>query len=545
MRSKVTRAIPKTILTLVCLLSCIAIKGQAQCLSADDIKTMKASLEARAPRSLNKKLRERLLKLREKDAQRLNEAVWENRNPDDLIDRVEGSREKVITELCRILKEFGWPTASLAGADGAKAAFFLLRNSASPQLQFDLLPVVTAAVKQEEIARPEFASYIDRLRLNAGLKQMFGTQATILDGMLVLYPIEVQQQVDERRKAYQLPPLADYLHYLELKYQLPLIRSTGRLANLFSDQTKREIAVKTTDALARSEEVEENDVLRVDTNLVSFNVSVYSTKLRTKVSTLEQRDFTVSEDGEQQTITYFGRTDVPFDLVLLLDLSGSTTSKRKLIRTSTQRFIEAARPADRLAIVTFTSAPKLVSALTEDRAKLIESAKKIEGDGGSNVWDALKFTLDTVVGPRDLGRRRAIVFMTDGFDNAMYSLNAGSKITFADLVEAVRHSDTLIVPVHLDTERSFGYPGGKRFFDNAQKMLMLLADESGGLYYRARDIEDLNGIYEQVVDDLGKVYSLGYRPTRSRRDGSWRALKIDVPNHPELMTRARPGYYAN
>ena len=545
MRSKVPHAIPKTILTLVCLLSCNAIKGQDQCLSADDIRTMKASLEARAPRSLNKKLRERLLKLREKDAQRLNEAVWQNRNPDDLIDRVEGSREKVITELCRILKEFGWPTASLAGADGAKAAFFLLQNSASPQLHFDLLPVVTAAVKQEEIARPEVASYIDRLRLNAGLKQMFGTQATILDGMLMLYPIEVEEQVDERRKAYQLPPLANSLHYLEIKYQLPLIRSTGRLANLFSDQTKREIAAKTTDALARSEEVEENDVLRIDTNLVSLNVSVYSTKLRTKVSTLEQRDFAVSEDGEAQTIIYFGRTDVPFDLVLLLDLSGSTTAKRKLIRTSTQRFIEAARPADRLAIVTFTSVPKLVSALTDDRAKLIESARKIEGDGGSNVWDALKFTLDTVVGPRDLSRRRAIVFMTDGFDNAMNSLNAGSKITFADLVEAVRHSDTLIVPVHLDTERSFGYPGGKRSFENAQKMLMLLADESGGLYYRARDIEDLNGIYEQVVDDLGKVYSLGYRPTRSRRDGSWRALKIAVPNHPELMTRARPGYYAH
>jgi VWFA-related protein len=545
MRSKVPHAILKTILTLVCLLSCNATKGQDQCLSADDIRTMRASLEARAPRSLNKKLRERLLKLREKDSQRINEAVWENRNPDALVDRLKDSREKVITELCRILKEFGWPTASLAGADGAKAAFFLLRNSASPQLQFDLLPVVTAAVQQEEIARPEVASYIDQLRLNAGLKQMFGTQATILDGMLVLYPIEVEKQVDERRKAYQLPPLADSLHYLELKYQLPLIRSTGRLANLFSDQTKREIAVKTTDALATSEEVEDNDVLRIDTNLVSFNVSVYSTKLRTKVSTLEQKDFAVSEDGEAQTITYFGRTDVPFDLVLLLDLSGSTTSKRKLIRTSTQRFIEAARPADRLAIVTFTSAPKLVSALTDDRAKLIESARKIEGDGGSNVWDALKFTLDTVVGPRDLGRRRAIVFMTDGLDNAMYSLNAGSKITFADLVEAVRHSDTLIVPVHLDTERSFGYPGGKRFFENARKMLMLLADESGGLYYRARDIEDLNGIYEQVVDDLGKVYSLGYRPTRSRRDGSWRDLKIDVLNHPELMTRARPGYYAN
>src|SRR4030095_16913149 len=203
---------------------------------------------------------------------------------------------------------------------------------------------VSTAVKQGEIARPEVASYIDRLRLNAGLKQLFGTQATILDGMLVLYPIAAEKQVDERRKAYELAPLADYLHSLELRYQLPLIKSTGVLANSYSDEAKREIATRTTNALAGNEEVEENDVLRIDTNLVSFNVSVYSIKHRTRVSTLEQKDFAVSEDGEAQTISYFGRTDVPFDLVLLLDLSGSTSSKRKLISTSTQRFIEAARP---------------------------------------------------------------------------------------------------------------------------------------------------------------------------------------------------------
>ena len=106
------------------------------------------------------------------------------------------------------------------------------------------------------------------------------------------------------------------------------------------------------------------EVLRIETNLVSLNVSVYSNKLRTIVSNLEQKDFSVFEDGHQEAISFFAATDVPFDLVLLLDLSGSTISKRNLILKSTQRFVEAARPFDRLAIVTFTTETEIVSPLT-------------------------------------------------------------------------------------------------------------------------------------------------------------------------------------
>jgi VWFA-related protein len=73
----------------------------------------------------------------------------------------------------------------------------------------------------------------------------------------------------------------------------------------------------------------------------------------------------------------------------------------------------------------------------------------------------------------------------------------------------------------------------------------LLAQESGGLYYSARKIEDLNGVYDQVINDLGKVYSLGYKPTNEKRDGSWRRVQIRIANRPDLSARSRPGYYAN
>jgi VWFA-related protein len=224
-------------------------------------------------------------------------------------------------------------------------------------------------------------------------------------------------------------------------------------------------------------------------------------------------------------------------------MSGSTSSKRDLIRKSTRRFIEAARPSDRLAIVTFTDTTNVVSPLTDDRKKLLDSVKKIDGDGFTRLWDALKFTLDEMFVPKSPGRRRAVVLMTDGVDNDLLSFNGiGSKIEFADLVEAVRRSDALIVPIYLDTEGDTFV--ARRVYKSARDTLKMLADESGGLYYTARHFGDLSGVYEQVIEDLGKVYSLGYRPTNERRDGLWREVKVQIRDHPELTARARRGYYA-
>jgi VWFA-related protein len=333
---------------------------------------------------------------------------------------------------------------------------------------------------------------------------------------------------------------------------LPLIKATGDLTNSFSDNTQAAIAKATDKVLSPTGTDDEIDVVRVDTNLVSLNVSVYGTaKLRTEVAKLEQKDFTIKEDGKPQDISFFATTDVPFDLVLLLDMSGSTADKRDLIRKSTKRFIEAARPTDRIAIVAFADDAWVLSPLTADRTTLFAGANQINGGGGSRVWDALAFTLDHIFESASSPRRRAVVFMTDGVDNALgaFSLGytAGSRISFADLVELVRQHDALIVPIYLDTEDRNSYFGdsGRRTYANARNTLAMLALESGGLYYGARKVEDLNGVYEQVIDDLSKVYSIGYRSTNEKRDGSWRGVNIEIPGHPELKTRARPGYYAH
>jgi VWFA-related protein len=108
----------------------------------------------------------------------------------------------------------------------------------------------------------------------------------------------------------------------------------------------------------------------------------------------------------------------------------------------------------------------------------------------------------------------------------------------------VRQTDVLLVPIYLDTQESIGNPFMENEYENARRALNLLANESGGSYYKARKLSDLNGVYEQVINDLGKVYSLGYKPSDTTRDGGWRNVQISIANRPDLVARARPGYYA-
>ena len=530
-----------------------SVLAQDKCLTSDDVKTIVAKINSQQSVTPNKKLTNELVKLRAENQKAFLGALAENLREDAFKKRIGLTKEKTTPVFCRILKESGWPTANMVGKDGAAAAFYLLRNNATFSLQVEMLPVMVAAVEKDEIAKPEFAALVDRIRVDAGVKQLFGTQASVTSGLLVLFPIEAEAKVDERRKQYGLPPLANQIRSMEATYHMPLVKAPVTMVNAFSNTLKRSIEKTTATSALGMAAVEEDDVLRVETNLASVNVSVYSSKSRTYVGSLDKNDFQVFEDGHEENVTFFATTDVPFDLVLLIDVSGSTASKLDLVRKSTRRFVEAARPVDRLAIVTFSATTRVVSPLTADRATLFESIKKIESEGGSNVWDALKFALDQVVGPRSGERRRAIVLMSDGADNALELIHSprrpigGSNISFADLLEAVRKSDTLVIPIYLDTEFDRGARSGfaVRVYESARRTLALLAEESGGLYYKAQRIEDLNGVYEQVINDLGKVYSLGYKPTNEKRDGSWRTLKIQIPNHPDLITRSRLGYYAN
>ena len=516
------------------------------CVTPDEVKQMLARVQSPPAVTVDKKLREELIKMAEKQRELLLEVVQKDQAKKSDQEKLHKLYENNTARFCEIIKSVGWPTAALVDRDGVLAAFQILKSAANYELQRDLLPVILASLKKDPTQKPEFAGFFDRLRVSAGMKQLFGTQAVSMGGFLVLYPIEDPTKLDSLRAEFGLPPMEYNIHELERTYGKPLVRARQAPSSALSKQLTDSITQAVDTAALGANEVDPGDVIKTETSLVNLNVSVFNNKLKTFVGSLTKDDFQVQEDGKEQAVTYFASTDVPFDLVLLIDLSGSTSEKRDLIKKSTLRFIEAARSTDRLAIVTFSDEPAVISPLTLDRAQLTASVANMEGGGGSHVWDAVKFALDQVIGPKTPDRRRAIVLMSDGVDGALmhYGPYRGSTTTFADLLDQVRGTDTLIVPIYLDTEDS-SYGGyAKEEYENARRTLNLLAQESGGNYYKARKLSDLNGVYEQVINDLGKVYSLGYQPTNPARDGSWRWVQVSIVNHPELVARARPGYYA-
>jgi VWFA-related protein len=289
------------------------------------------------------------------------------------------------------------------------------------------------------------------------------------------------------------------------------------------------------------------DILRIDSDLVNLNVSVFNRTASNSATSLQQKDFSILDNGVPQEITFFAAGDTPFDLVLLLDLSGSIGDKIDLVRKSSKRFVDAVRPDDRVAILTFSAGIQTISRFTSDHAALKKSIDEIERPvGGTNFWDALRFVLEHVVNQSRLEHRRsAIIVMTDGVDNALPEVAGdGSKTTFEELVQVGRRYDTIILPICLETEReksSRGTPPSA--FAIAREQLATLAEEGGNPLYRARKIKDLDGVYQEVIRDLGTVYSIGYRPTNRGRDGLWHSVNVRVVGHTDLALRAKRGYY--
>lgn len=289
------------------------------------------------------------------------------------------------------------------------------------------------------------------------------------------------------------------------------------------------------------------DTIRIESDLVDLKVSVLGVAPNATVPMLEQKDFVVLEDGTPQEISFFAAADTPFDLVLLLDLSGSNSKKLKMIRNSAKRFVEATRPTDRIAVVSFTEQPALYSSFTLDRVKLKKSIDEIDDAyGGTNFWDSLDWVVKVLI-PQGSSRRSAVVVMTDGVDNALPDVyGEGSRTPFSALLENIRNSETLVFPIYLDTEpenvKDHHVP--RAAYELAREQLAQIAAACGTPMYRAAKLADLDKVYAQVVRDLSTVYSIGYRPSNKTLDGKWRSVEVRLVNRPDLFARTKRGYFA-
>jgi Ca-activated chloride channel homolog len=299
-----------------------------------------------------------------------------------------------------------------------------------------------------------------------------------------------------------------------------------------------------------AEEIDEGDIVRVDTELVTLSVSVIDRSTNRGLKGLTENDFKLFEDGVPQQMANFESSSAPFNLVLLIDLSLSTQDKLSLIRDAALQFVAATRPADRIGIVTFTHEPVIVSRLTSDRALLRERINAIEKPKGStNVYDSIAFVMSEVFKDVKDSRRNAIVLMSDGLDSTMENVpGPGSTIPYEELLSRLREFDGVLYSMWLNVETEYSSLSPldiqPETYDLAHDQMEKFAEAGGGLFYEVEKLEDLADAYERVVADLGTVYSLSYRPTNRLRDGKWRAIRLTVAR-PNAVARGKRGYYAN
>lgn len=299
---------------------------------------------------------------------------------------------------------------------------------------------------------------------------------------------------------------------------------------------------------SQSEEISEGDVIRVDSQLATLNLSVIDRNTSRGIVGLGQSDFRLFEDGVEQQILQFESSSAPFDLILLIDVSGSTRDVVKLIRAAALRFIEAARPSDRIGIISFAGKPKVVAPVTLDRRVLRERVNAIDTDSGdTKAYDALYFTVLELLKNTKNTRRAAIVMMSDGLDGSIPGvLGDGSQLSYGELLGHIREFDGVVYTLWLNTEYEAMNPLDTQpeAFDMGHDRMKETAEAGGGVFYRVERLQDLAGAYERVVADLGTVYSLAYRPSNNIRDGKWRSVRVTV-SIPTAVARGKHGYYAN
>jgi VWFA-related protein len=297
------------------------------------------------------------------------------------------------------------------------------------------------------------------------------------------------------------------------------------------------------------DEISEGDVIRVESQLVMLNISVIDRGTNRGFVGLGQSDFRLYEDGEEQRIVQFESSSAPFDLILLIDLSGSTREVVDLIRAAAVRFVEAARPADRIGVITFAGQPVVVSTLTADRELLRQRIETIDtARGDTKLYDATNFTMAQLLNESKKSRRSAIVLMSDGLDGKIPGISGqvGSTVSYPTTLRNIQEFDGVLYTLWLNTEYEAMSPLDTQpeAFDAGHDRMKEMADAGGGVFYEVEKLADLAGAYEQVVADLGTMYSLAYRPTNKVRDGSWRTIRIGV-NRTNAVPRGKRGYYAN
>jgi VWFA-related protein len=269
----------------------------------------------------------------------------------------------------------------------------------------------------------------------------------------------------------------------------------------------------------------------IKTNVELVNVIFTATDRNGKtISGLKAEDFQVFEDKKPQTIDYFNDwtkgSEIPLTIALLIDTSRSVKSKLDYEKQAAAEFFRNVLRKDRdlALIIQFDADVNLVQDFTQDPDRLTSALGKLEAGTSTALYDAVYLAVNEKL--KDETGRKVILIITDGSDTS-------SKIKEKEAIEVSQRNDVLIYGIGVRDE--FGESFG---------VLRKFADETGGGFFSpAARLSELRDSFRAIGEDLQGQYSLAYRSTNEKRDGSFRGIDLRC-KVPGMRIRARKGYYA-
>ena len=285
------------------------------------------------------------------------------------------------------------------------------------------------------------------------------------------------------------------------------------------------ILITAVTALAQDE-----DVVRVNTDLVVLNLTV-TDKSGQYVKGLKASDFKVYEDGVEvkpELIATFSLQEAPYAAVVLLDSSGSMEARFTLARSAAIRFLDGLREEDVAAVYRFDSKVERVQEFSTGR-DLAPMAYAIRAKGMTTLNDAIVEAARTLADRPE--NRKAIIVLSDGMDTY-------SKATSDKAVESALAIGASIFAVDM-SDLNVGGSAGR----SGAPQLRSFAEKTGGRFIATPGGQAMRDAFASIADELGKQYTLAYRPLNQKRDGKWRALEVKLTRD-DLVIRTRKGYRA-
>jgi Ca-activated chloride channel homolog len=278
--------------------------------------------------------------------------------------------------------------------------------------------------------------------------------------------------------------------------------------------------------------------IKLRADLVSLDVTVVDSDKRL-VTNLNREHFQVYEDGKLQRMEYFSKEQSPISLMLAIDVSASMESKLNAIKQACTSLVAQMRPEDEIAITEFRDEVNPLKKFSTDIKELTETLKILTAKGRTRMLDALYQTAEITSGTAK-NRRKAVILFTDGLD-------LGSIKRIKEVTSYLRKVDLQIYLIGfttgLDDESNWNFIMSDK--ERAETLLEYIASEVGGVTFFPKGIVQVQNSTEQVLAELRTQYSIGYYPTNTKRDGSFRTVTVEVKRgRQHLFPRTRRGYIA-